>query len=54
MEITIEDFYDPANFQVAYLNQIPHQKQIEVLRSKQKNKIIVCGKKKWQNKNGFW
>lgn len=45
MELTIEDFKDPVNFQVAYLNQIPHKKQIEVLRSPQKNKIIVCGRR---------
>lgn len=45
IELTIEDFYDPVNFQVAYLNQTPHKKQIEVLRSKQKHKIIVCGRR---------
>lgn len=45
IELTEEDFYDPVNFQVAYLNQIPHKKQIEVLRSKNKHKIIVCGRR---------
>jgi len=30
---------------VAYLSQTPHPKQIEVLRSLQKNKIIVCGRR---------
>ena len=45
INLTLEDFYDPVNFQVAYLSQIPHTKQIHVLRSKQKNKIIVCGRR---------
>ena len=45
MELSVEDFYDPVGFQVAYLNQIPHKKQIEVLRSKNKNKIVVCGRR---------
>lgn len=40
-----EDFIDPVLFQVGYLNQIPHDKQIEVLRSPHKNKIIVCGRR---------
>ena len=43
--MNVEDFYDPVNFQVAYLNQIPHDKQKEVLRSSQKNKVIVCGRR---------
>ncbi len=38
-------FDDPVNFQVLYLNQEPHEKQVEVLRSKFKNKIIVCGRR---------
>jgi hypothetical protein len=56
MELTVEDFYDPVNFQVAYLNQIPHKKQCEVLRSKQKNKVIVCGRRsgKSQMIGGEW
>ena len=45
IELCPGDFYDPVNFQVAYLNQIPHLKQIEVLRSPQKNKVIVCGRR---------
>ena len=42
---TIEDFKNPVGFQVGYLNQIPHKKQIEVLKSVQKNKVIVCGRR---------
>ena len=45
IELNEHDFFDPVNFQVAYLNQIPHPKQIEVLRSCEKNKIIVCGRR---------
>jgi len=45
IDITEDDFYDPVIFQVGYLNQIPHKKQIEVLRSPHKNKIIVCGRR---------
>jgi len=45
IELNIEDFYDPVGFQVSYLNQIPHPKQIEVLKSPHKNKIIVCGRR---------
>ena len=45
IELTPEDFYDPVGFQVAYLNQTPHKKQIEVLKSHNKNKIIVCGRR---------
>ena len=36
---------DPVEFQVTYLGQMPHDKQKEVLLSKQKNKIIVCGRR---------
>jgi len=45
IQLTTEDFYNPVGFQVAYLNQIPHKKQQEVLLSKHKNKIIVCGRR---------
>jgi len=45
VEITKEDFRDPVYFQVAYLNQTPHKKQVEVLRSKNKNKVVVCGRR---------
>lgn len=45
VEVTVEDFYDPVLFQVGYLDQKPHKKQIEVLRSPHKNKIIVCGRR---------
>jgi hypothetical protein len=45
IELSLDDFYDPVGFQVAYLNQKPHKKQIEVLRSPHKNKIIVCGRR---------
>ena len=43
--VTEQDFRDPVMFQIGYLNQIPHDKQREVLRSPQKNKIIVCGRR---------
>ena len=45
IELTIEDFMHPVGFQVSYLNQQPHLKQIEVLTSPQKNKVIVCGRR---------
>lgn len=45
VELTLDDFKDPVGFQVAYLNQIPHPKQCEVLLSPQKNKVIVCGRR---------
>ena len=45
IDISIEDFRDPVGFQVSYLKQKPHDKQIEVLRSPHKNKIIVCGRR---------
>lgn len=40
-----DDTNDPVYFQVVYLNQVPHKKQIEVLRSPNKHKIIVCGRR---------
>jgi len=43
--VTEQDFRDPVLFQVGYLNQTPHNKQVEVLRSPHKNKIIVCGRR---------
>ena len=43
VKLCVEDFTEPVGFQVAYLDQVPHIKQIEVLRSPQKNKVIVCG-----------
>lgn len=36
---------DPVEFQISYLKQVPHDKQVEVLRSRQKNKVIVCGRR---------
>ena len=45
LELTPEDFINPVGFQVAYLNQIPHKKQKEVLLSPQKNKVVVCGRR---------
>ena len=45
VELIIDDFIDPVKFCFSYLKQIPHIKQIEVLRSNQKNKIIVCGRR---------
>ena len=34
MNLTPEDFYEPVNFQVAYLNQMPHKKQIEAFKKR--------------------
>ena len=45
IKLSVDDFCDPVGFQVSYLNQHPHPKQIEVLRSKHKNKIVVCGRR---------
>lgn len=45
MKLTVADFQHPVGFQVGYLNQKPHKKQEEVLLSKHKNKIIVCGRR---------
>ncbi len=36
---------NPVVFQEIYLEQIPHDKQKEVLLSPQKNKVIVCGRR---------
>jgi hypothetical protein len=44
-ENILNSFFDPVIFQYVYLNQVPHMKQIEVLRSPHKNKIIVCGRR---------
>ena len=44
VHLTPEDFTNPVGFQVAYLNQKPHKKQIEVLLSPNKNKIVVIDK----------
>ncbi len=43
--LTQADFINPVGFQVSYLNQMPHNKQKEVLLSSNKNKIIVCGRR---------
>ncbi len=40
-----KDFRDPVAFQYAYLNQVLHDKQIEVVKSLPKNKVIVCGRR---------
>ena len=45
IELTEEDFNNPVGFQIAYLGQVPHKKQEEVLLSPQKNKVIVCGRR---------
>ena len=45
IELTPEDFMDPVAFQYAYVNQTLHAKQIEVVRSPHKNKVIVCGRR---------
>jgi len=39
------DLEDPVDFQELILGQKPHDKQVEVLRSPQKNKVIVCGRR---------
>jgi len=43
--ITADDLREPVFFQVGYLGQKPHMKQMEVLRSKCKNKVVVCGRR---------
>ena len=43
--ITVDDFIHPVGFQYAYLGQKLHDKQIEVVMSSQKNKVIVCGRR---------
>ena len=43
--VTEQDFRDPVGFQYSYLNQMLHDKQIEVVRSPHKNKVIVCGRR---------
>jgi len=45
INLGVKDFYNPIGFQIAYLNQEPHDKQKEVLLSPNKNKIIVCGRR---------
>ena len=45
IELDEEDFKNPVAFQIAYLNQIPHKKQQEVLLSLQKYKLIICGRR---------
>lgn len=37
--------FDPVLFQVGFLNQIPHAKQIEILESPAKHKTICCGRR---------
>ncbi len=39
------DISHPINFSVLYLGQVPHDKQKEVLISKHKNKVVVCGRR---------
>lgn len=39
------DLTDPVNFQIGMLNQFPHEKQKEVLRSNKKHKLVVCGRR---------
>jgi len=45
IEVFERDLKDSVYFSVGYLNQIPHKKQIEVLRCKSKNKVVVCGRR---------
>jgi len=45
LELSVADFIHPVGFQYAYLNQRLHLKQIEVVTSPQKNKVIVCGRR---------
>lgn len=44
-EMYDNEIKDPVGFQHIFLNQIPHKKQVEVLLSSQKNKVIVCGRR---------
>jgi phage terminase large subunit-like protein len=39
------DLHHPVNFQILYLDQVPHLKQKEVLCSPHKNKVVVCGRR---------
>ena len=41
VEPSVIDFTNPVGFQVAYLNQHPHERQQEVLLSSNKHKVIV-------------
>ena len=41
----VEELSEPVYFQVAFLDQEPHDKQIEVLRGKTKHKVISCGRR---------
>ena len=54
--VTEERLKDPVWFQILYLDQTPHKKQVEVLKSSHKNKIIVCGRRsgKTQMLAGEW
>ena len=45
VRVTEQDLKDPYYFQYAFLNQKPHFKQKEVLRSKAKHKVICCGRR---------
>ena len=45
VQLKESDYEDPVYFQVAYLNQVPHSKQVKVLRSPQKHKIIITGRR---------
>jgi len=45
MVLDREELNDPVYFSVGYLGQYPHKKQIEVLRDKSKNKVVVCGRR---------
>jgi len=49
-QLTVEDIRDPVLFQVGFLNIIPHPKQIQVLRSKAKFKIICTGRRAGKSK----
>jgi len=41
----VKELSEPVYFQVSFLDQEPHDKQMEVLRSKAKHKVISCGRR---------
>lgn len=43
--VSKKDLRDPLLFQVGFLNTKPHPKQIDILRSKAKHKVICCGRR---------
>ena len=43
--LTLEKFKDPVLFTVGYCGKEPHDKQIEVLKSKAKHRMLCCGRR---------